>query len=130
MPDEPKRPLSARGKRPSSSTTTTPRGGSAGAAKPGAPKKPGDKPADKPRSAGAFLKSKLLDRVVLTVDKGANTQVYLAAAADTGGDRTKVGGLFFDNMKAVKPTEAAVDADLARALWALSEELTGTKFAL
>ena len=58
---------------------------------------------------GAFLKTNVLDRVILPVDKGANTQVYLAAAADTNGDRSKVGGLFFDRMRSVKPTEAASD---------------------
>ena len=72
----------------------------------------------------------MLDRVILTVDKGANTQIYLAAAADTGGDRTRVGGLFFDKMKEVKATDAASDPELAKELWRLSEELTGTKIAL
>lgn len=83
-----------------------------------------------PTGVGAFLKTNVLDRVILTVDKGANTQVYLAAAADTGGDRTKVSGLFFDAMKPVKPTEAASDPELAQQLWSLSEELTGAKIAL
>ena len=68
--------------------------------------------------------------MILPVASGANTQVYLAAAADTGGDRTKVGGLFFDNMRAVKPTEAAQDPALARRLWDLSEELTGAKIRI
>ena len=83
-----------------------------------------------PSGVGAFLKTNLLDRVVLTVDKGANTQVYLAAAADSGGDRTKVGGLFFDRMRAVKATDAATDGELAKQLWSVSEELTGTKIGL
>lgn len=83
-----------------------------------------------PSGVGAFLKSNVLDRVILTVDKGANTQIYLAAAADTGGDRTRVGGLFFDKMKEVKATDAASDPELAKELWRLSEELTGTKIAL
>ena len=79
---------------------------------------------------GAFLKENVLDKAVLTVDRGANTQVYLAAAADTGGDRTKRGGLFFDDMRAVKPTEAAQDPALARRLWDLSEELTGANIRI
>ena len=84
-----------------------------------------------PEGAAAWLKENLLDRVILTVDKGANTQVYLAAAADAGGDRAKVpGGLFFDRMKAVKPTDAASDSALAKQLWAVSEELTGAKIRL
>ena len=83
-----------------------------------------------PTGVGGFLKANVLDRVILTVDKGANTQVYLAAAADTGGDRSKVGGLFFDAMKAVKPTETSSDPELAQRLWRLSEELTGAKISL
>ena len=80
---------------------------------------------------GAFLKENVLDRVILTVDRGANTQVYLAAAADAGGDRSRrPSGLFYDNMKAVKPTDAASDPELAKKLWRLSEELTGAKIAL
>ena len=83
-----------------------------------------------PTGVGAFLKANVLDKAILTVDKGANTQVYLAAAADTGGDRTQRGGLFFDNMKAVKPTDAASDNELASQLWALSEKLTGTTITI
>lgn len=83
-----------------------------------------------PAGVGAFLKENVLDKVILTVDKGANTQVYLAAAADSNGDRSKVGGLFFDKMKAVKPTDAASDSALAKKLWSVSEELTGAKIAL
>ena len=57
-------------------------------------------------------------------------QVFLAAAADTGGDRKKAGGVYFDVMKAVKATEAATDPELARKLWQVSEKLTGTKIDL
>ena len=39
---------------------------------------------------GGFLK-KGLDSVIQPVDKGANTQVFLAAAQDSGGDRTARG---------------------------------------
>ena len=42
----------------------------------------------------------------------------------------KRGGLFFDDMKAVKPTEAAQDPALARSLWDLSEKLTGAKIVI
>ena len=89
-------------------------------------------PTDVPPPTGiaAFLKENVLDKALLTVDRGANTQVYLAAAADSGGDRTKRGGLFFDDMKAVKPSEAAQDAALARRLWDLSEQLTGAKIVI
>jgi len=83
-----------------------------------------------PTGVGKFFKANLLDKVVLPVERGANTQVYLASAADTGGDRTRRGGLYFDAMKAVAPTDAASDGELARRLWDLSEALTGTKFAI
>jgi len=85
--------------------------------------------APEPTGVGAFLKANVLDKAVLTVDRGANTQVYLAAAADTAGDRSRRGGLYFDDMKAVKPNEAATDTELAKKLWALSESLTGVKIA-
>jgi len=83
-----------------------------------------------PTGVGAFLKSNVLDKAILTVDKGANTQVFLAAAADSGGDRAKRGGVYFDKMKAVKPNEAAVDQELAKQLWAVSEKLTGATIAI
>lgn len=81
-----------------------------------------------PSGWGKVFKEALLDKVVLPVAKGANTQVFLAAAADTGGDRTKAGGLYFDDqMRAVKANEAATDPALAKKLWQLSETLTGAK---
>jgi len=83
-----------------------------------------------PTGVGKFFKANLLDKVVLPVERGANTQVYLASATDTGGDRTRRGGLYFDAMKAVAPTDAASDGELARRLWDLSEALTGTKFSI
>lgn len=83
-----------------------------------------------PTGFGAFLKENVLDKAILTVDRGANTQVYLAAAADSGGDRTRRGGLYFDDMKAVKPTDASQDGALARRLWDLSEQLTGVKIVI
>lgn len=58
-------------------------------------------------------------------------QVYLAAAADTGGDRKRATSLYFDDhMKAVKPNEAATDSTLASKLWELSEKLTSAKIEL
>lgn len=83
-----------------------------------------------PSGPGALLKNIIIDRLSLPVDEGANTQVYLAAAADTGGDRTKAGGLYFDRMKAVQPADAASDSALAKRLWQVSEELTGAKIGL
>lgn len=83
-----------------------------------------------PTGLGAFFKENVLDKALLTVDRGANTQVYLAAAADTDGDRTRRGGLYFDDMKAVKPAEASQDGALARRLWDLSEQLTGATIVI
>jgi len=79
-----------------------------------------------------FLK-KALDSVVLTVEKGANTQVYLSAAADLEPNdplgKTPA-ALYFDNMKPGRPNKAATDPELAKRLWDLSEELTGVKIDL
>lgn len=81
-------------------------------------------------SPGAFLK-KALDAVILPVPQGANTQVFLSAAADSGGDRAaQPAGLFFDAMKVVKANDAATDPQLASRLWEISEKLTGMKFDL
>ena len=81
-----------------------------------------------PTGAGKFFKEKVLDSVVLPIDRGANTQVYLAAAADAGGDLTKRGGLYFDVMAPAKANAAATDKQLAKDLWALSEKLSGVTF--
>jgi len=83
-----------------------------------------------PTGVGKVLKETLLDPFVLPVAKGANTQVYLAASADSNGDRTTTTGLYFDSMKAVTPAEASTDPQLARQLWELSEKLTGTQIKL
>lgn len=81
-----------------------------------------------PTGVGKFLKESVLDKLVIPVALGANTQVFLASAGDTGGDRTKVGGLYYDDhMKAVKPNGPSADPTLASQLWKLSEELTGFK---
>jgi len=82
-----------------------------------------------PGSPGALLK-KAVDAVVLPVPQGANTQVFLSAAADVGGDLTAApGGLFFnDLMKPVAANAAASDPVLAARLWDLSERLTGVTF--
>mmetsp|Transcript_23323 Transcript_23323/g.74718 ORF Transcript_23323/g.74718 Transcript_23323/m.74718 type:complete len:386 (+) Transcript_23323:1-1158(+) len=79
-----------------------------------------------PTGVGKLLKETLLDKVVIPVEVGANTQVFLAAAADAGGDRARrPKTLYFDKMKAVKPNDAAADPALAKRLWEISETLTG-----
>lgn len=62
------------------------------------------------------------------VDLGANTQIYLAAGADGGYDKS--GGEYFDNMKSATENVLASDAALATDLWRLSENLTGVRLAL
>ena len=60
-----------------------------------------------------------------SVESGASTQVYLAA-----GNGKKVKGEYYVDMQAKKIGEAAQDMDKAKALWDLSEKLTGVKFEL
>ena len=55
-------------------------------------------------------------------------QVYLSAAADTGGDLARrPKDIYFDKMKGTQANEAATSLPLARELWELSERLTGIK---
>ena len=63
------------------------------------------------------------------VDRGANSQVWLAAGAD-GSDYQSSGGEFFQNLKPGFLNPAAKDAALAEKLWRESEALTGVKFDL
>ena len=81
-----------------------------------------------PSGIGKVLKESLLDKVVLPIDRGANTQVFLAAGGDTGGDLAKPTALYFDAMAPAKANEAATDTKLARKLWDVSEQITGLKF--
>lgn len=68
-----------------------------------------------------------LDKVVLPVDRGANTQVFLAAGSDAGGDYAQApAALYFDAMQPKVPNGASRDPALARKLWEASERLTGT----
>jgi Dehydrogenases with different specificities (related to short-chain alcohol dehydrogenases) len=61
-----------------------------------------------------------------SVERGANTQVYLSAFQ--GGD--DIGGKFFFNMKETKLLPAALDMDKAQELWQTSEDMIGFKFEL
>ena len=70
-----------------------------------------------------------LSALVLTVDKGANTQVYLAVGADSGGNLARDGGLYFNDMKVATPESYTQDATLGKRLWDVSEKLTGLKIA-
>ena len=65
---------------------------------------------------------------VWPVERGANTQVWLAAAADSGGVLAADGGRYFDDMREASPNPLCADADLARALWEKSAALTGARY--
>ncbi|XP_013402072.1 WW domain-containing oxidoreductase-like [Lingula anatina] len=55
-----------------------------------------------------------------TVEQGAATSAYCAVAEELEGR----GGLYFDNCQAAQPkSEAAVDPELAREVWKLSEKM-------
>lgn len=77
--------------------------------------------------AKAALKG--LSALVLTVEKGANTQVFLAVGADAGGNLARDGGLYFNDMKVATPESFTQDATLGKRLWDVSEKLTGLKIA-
>lgn len=63
----------------------------------------------------------------LPPEKGANTQIFLAAAADSDGDLSQNGGKYFDDMKQSTPAAFTTSKDLALRLWEVSEKLTGAK---
>ena len=60
----------------------------------------------------------------------ACNQVYLAAAADSGGDLTRNGGIYFDDMKASKANPITDDLQLAKDLWDVSSKLTKVTYPL
>eukprot|EP00746_Dinoflagellata_sp_MGD_P115642 gnl/MRDRNA2_/MRDRNA2_51684_c0_seq1.p1 gnl/MRDRNA2_/MRDRNA2_51684_c0~~gnl/MRDRNA2_/MRDRNA2_51684_c0_seq1.p1 ORF type:complete len:487 (+),score=66.70 gnl/MRDRNA2_/MRDRNA2_51684_c0_seq1:91-1551(+) len=69
-------------------------------------------------------------RAGIPVEQGANTQVYLAAAADSNGDLSKNGGNYFYNMEVALPSAFVNNQELAKKLWEVSEKLTGTKIPI
>ena len=80
-----------------------------------------------PTGVAKALKEGVLDRLILPVEKGASTQVFLAAAADNpaGELARRTEGVYWADEQPAKPTAAATDAETARRLWELSERLTG-----
>ena len=64
------------------------------------------------------------------VDRGANTQIWLAAGADGGGSYRESGGQFLQNLKPLQGNPLAEDPALGARLWAESERLTGTPFVI
>ena len=77
---------------------------------------------------GKLLKEGLLDKVVLPIEKGANTQVYLCAGADVDGDLARrADSVYYEKMRPAKASAAATDAQAAKRLWDVSERLTGVQ---
>lgn len=66
----------------------------------------------------------------LQVDRGANSQVWLASGADGDGSYDKSGGLFFQNLQPLPVNSAANNDQLRERLWLESERLTGVSFKL
>jgi NAD(P)-dependent dehydrogenase (short-subunit alcohol dehydrogenase family) len=60
-------------------------------------------------------------RFALTVEKGAETIVYLASSPEVEG----ISGEYFHNRQVIAPTAAARDDETARRLWAESARLAG-----
>jgi len=58
---------------------------------------------------------------LITPEKGAETQVWLASSPEVEG----VTGKYFDKCKEARPSRAALEEDAPAKLWALSETLTG-----
>lgn len=57
----------------------------------------------------------------LSVEKGAQTQIYLCSSDEVEG----VTGRYFDRCKAIRSSLQSYDTDARRKLWAVSERLTG-----
>lgn len=92
-----------------------------------------------PMDAGAFATLAPPQRAVLglvakftkSVEEGAATQVFLAAGADSSDDGWgygENGGTYWSDVHPARESGAAQRLDLARALWAESERLTGCTF--
>ena len=72
---------------------------------------------------------KLLPLMYFTkgVDRGASSQIFLSAFQ---GKDEEIAGKFFFNMKDTKLAPAALDKDVAKDLWSVSEKMSGIKFQL
>lgn len=68
-----------------------------------------------------------MSKFIKTVEEGASTQVYLAAADNVTPSMV---GKFFDNGKVEKVNRYATDDEKAKELWAISEKLSGVQFNL
>ncbi len=63
----------------------------------------------------------LIDPLMRTPEKGAETAVYLAASPDAEG----LTGQYFSDLKSVPSSKSSYDTALAQRLWQVSEQLTG-----
>ena len=63
--------------------------------------------------------------LMLPVEEGAKTSIYLASSEEVKG----ITGLYFVKCKSQKSSDMSYDKMLARKLWDLSEKLTGFKFS-
>lgn len=62
--------------------------------------------------------------LMLSVDKGAETSIYLASSPEVAKTTAK----YFNECKPIKSSNISYNKELAAKLWDLSEELTGFKF--
>jgi NAD(P)-dependent dehydrogenase (short-subunit alcohol dehydrogenase family) len=69
---------------------------------------------------GGLLKG-IINLTADSPEKGAKTNIYLAASAEAEG----ISGKYFVNCKAARPSAAARDEEAARRLWEMSAELVG-----
>lgn len=77
--------------------------------------------ADGERGTIAWLLKAAKNFLAISVEKGAQTSVYLCSSDDVGD----VTGGYFVKSKLAKPTIQAQDAAAQKQLWAVSERLTG-----
>ncbi|WP_420642290.1 SDR family oxidoreductase [Candidatus Leptofilum sp.] len=64
---------------------------------------------------------KLLRPFLLTPEKGAETQIYLASSPEVEG----ITGKYFDKKKPVQSSKESYDTAVAQRLWQVSDQLTG-----
>ncbi len=72
---------------------------------------------------GAFIKyaTMLARPLMISAEKGAETQIYLATSPDVTG----ITGEYFDKCRVAKPSPQAEDMETARRLWDVSAKLVG-----
>jgi hypothetical protein len=63
----------------------------------------------------------VLKPFILTAEQGADTVIYLATAPEVEG----VSGKYFVQRRERQPSVAALNDEVAKRLWQVSEELTG-----